>query len=324
MTRYVVLTIALIAVLVPSAAGAGGPVAGTDAGANGVTVPGLASRYVTVRAPGGTVVAQVDQDGGRIRASRVLRSRLVVPAVASDGSATGLSANGTTLVLATPRNNGPRRRSEFTVLDTRRLSPRSTISLRGDFTLDAISPDGDRLYLIESTSRDLTRYAVRAYDVGERRLLPHAIVDPEEKDEPMSGSPLARAMSPDGRWAYTLYDGNGEHPFIHALDTVAARAKCVDLDQLAGRDDLFSLRLKVEREGTVVVHQDGQPEPLLVVDPRSFAVREPALARPRASQPEANGGTTSWPLIVAGVALVGLVGVVAAVRASGARSAPAQ
>ena len=62
------------------------------------------------------------------------------------------------------------------------------IDLPAGCTVVDMRPDGDRLYLIESTSRrDLTRYAVRAYDVGERRLLPHAIVDPEEKDE-MSGA----------------------------------------------------------------------------------------------------------------------------------------
>jgi hypothetical protein len=263
MTRYVGLTLALFAVLCAPAAGSAGPFAGADAGTAGVTIPGLGSRYVAVRAPGGTVVREVDRDGGRIRASRPLRGRLVIPVVAADGSATGLSADGTTLVLAAPRNTFPRRRSAFSVLDTRRLAPRSTITLPGDFTLDAIAPDGGRLYLIQSTSpEDLTRYAVRAYDVAAHRLLPHAIVDPEEADEPMRGSPLARALSRDGRWAYTLYDGNGAHPFIHALDTVAARAKCIDLDALAGRDDLASLRLAVEPDGTVAIL--GGPQELRV------------------------------------------------------------
>jgi hypothetical protein len=316
MARSAALMIVLFAVLAAPAAAAKGPFAGADAGAAGVTVPGLGGRYVAHRADGGTVVTQLDRGGGRIRASHVLPGRLVVPAVAADGSATGLSADRRTLVLAAPRRF-PAKRSTFTVLGTRRLAPRTTITLPGDFTLDAISPDGNLLYLIESTSPDdLTRYAVRAYDVAEHRLLPGAIVDPEEADEPMSGSPIARAMSPDGRWAFTLYDG--EHPFIHALDTVAARAKCIDLDQLAGNGDLISLRLTVEPDGRLAVGRPGH-EPLLTVGSRTYAAAGPAIARPRAVNAAADGGI-SWLIIVAGVGVVGLVGVM---RVAGARSARA-
>ena len=156
--------------------------------------------------------------------------------------------------------------------------------------------------------------------MAEHRLLPGAIVDPEEADEPMRGSPIARAMSHDGRWAFTLYDDSGGHPFIHALDTVAASAKCIDLDQLAGFADLFSLRLVVAPDGAVVVRQPGQARPLHVVDARTFEVRDAAPARPRAAQDERGGGPTGWLVVAAGLSLVGFIGVV---RAAGARSARA-
>src|SRR3954449_6373377 len=107
MTRYAVLTIAAFALLAAPALGAGGPVAGSDAGPSGVTGRGIAVRYVTQRVRGGTLVLRVERQGGAIETSGFLRGRLVVPAVASDGSATGLSADGVTLVLAAPR--GPRR-----------------------------------------------------------------------------------------------------------------------------------------------------------------------------------------------------------------------
>ncbi|MDP9293614.1 MAG: hypothetical protein M3O90_04170, partial [Actinomycetota bacterium] len=268
MTRRLTLTLALltVALLAPPALGAGGPVAGTDAGPEGVTAPGDPSRYATFRTGGGTLVEQIQRDGGQITGWRFLRRALTLPVVAFDGSATGLSADGRTLVLASPRSGRPRRHSGFAVLDAQRLRPRFETTLRGDFTLDAISPDGNRLFLIQYTSRrDFSRYTVRAYDVGARRLLARPIVDPAEADEPMRGNPLARAMSADGRWAYTLYDGNGEHPFIHALDTVAARAKCVDLDQLAGRQDLFGLGLGIDRSGALVVREPEHHAALLVV-----------------------------------------------------------
>ena len=45
----------------------------------------------------------------------------------------------------------------------------------------------------------------------------------------MSGIPVTRMPSMDGRWAYTLYD-NGRHSFVHALDTARRTAVCIDLD----------------------------------------------------------------------------------------------
>ena len=73
------------------------------------------------------------------------------------------------------------------------------------------------------SARDLNNYAVRAYDLRTRRLLPRPVVDPHEADEPMRGIPVTRVPSTDGRWAYTLYD-NGRHSFVHALDTARRTA----------------------------------------------------------------------------------------------------
>jgi hypothetical protein len=320
MPRSLIALLALFAasqLVTPAAYAAGGPPAGVDAGRAGVTAPGDDSRYVTLPSGKGTLLARIRRAGGQIEASRLLRRPLVIPAVAYDGTATGLSADGRTLVLAGPRSVFPRRRSGFAVLDARRLRPRFTFRLRGDFSLDAVSPDGHRVFLIEQTSRrDLTRYAVRAYDVATRRLDPRPVVDPAEADEPMRGSPIARASSADGRWAYTLYDGNGTHPFIHALDTAQSRAKCIDLDQLAGREDLPGLGLTVDRHGAIGVHGPGAGRALLTVDPRSFAVRDPSAARPNAPRPaRADDNGVPWlPVLAVGAALLTLV-------AAGARAA---
>ena len=190
-----------------------------------------------------------------------------------------------------------------------------------------MSPDGRRLFFIEQTSpRDVTRYAVRSYDLAARRLDPRPVVDPAEADEPMRGSPIARASSADGRWAYTLYDGNAEHPFIHALDTAAARAKCIDLDQLAGREDLQALRLGVGRAGSIVVNEPSGQRPLLVVDPRSFAVRPPTAARPASAPRAPSDDGSPWPLLLGVAAVLALLagaGLAARrIRATAARAAP--
>jgi hypothetical protein len=311
MRRSLIAVLALFVVspFVTDAHAAGGPVAGLDAGPGGVTAAGDSSRYVTLPTEKGTLLARIRRAGGQVERWRVLPRTLVIPAVAYDGTATGLSGDGGTLVLASPRAGFPRRHSRFVVLDARRLRSRFAFRLRGDFTLDAVSPDGRRLFLIEQTSRrDPSRYAVRTYDVGTRRLDPRPVVDPAEADEPMRGSPIARASSADGRWAYTLYDGNGTHPFIHALDTAQARARCIDLDQLAGREDLPSLGLTVDRDGGIVVHQPTTRRPLLAVDPRSFRVRAPAAARPSTPRPtHAHQGALPWLPLLGATALLGLL-----------------
>jgi hypothetical protein len=85
----------------------------------------------------------------------------------------------------------------------------------------------------------------------------------------MRGAPLTRAMSPRGRWAYTLYDGGGATPFVHALDTARRTARCIDLDgvslQRASR-----LRMRATG-GTIELRDHGRVA--FVVDTRTFRVR---------------------------------------------------
>ena len=300
MSRLAALTVVVFALSAAPAWGSGGPAVGGDAGPLGVTADGLGARYVAQHVQGGTLLEAIDRDGGAILNSRFFHQNLMVPAVAFDGSATGLTADGTTLVLASPLR-GPTTR--FTVVDTRRLGVRGVITLRGRFALDAVAPDGARLYLVELLSSDGTRYAVRAYDMAAGRLLRAPVVDPTEADEPMRGSPISRVMSTDGRWAYTLYDGGGKAPFIHALDTVRAQAKCIDLDALAGRQDLLDMRVDLGDGGAVVV-QEGATHAILRVDPRTFAVSRVRPAAPPA--PAADSGV-GWLEPTLGAAVLALL-----------------
>lgn len=267
------------------------PVLGVDVGSKGVTVPGAAARYVTLwSGPKTTVVARVRRDGGRVDRSRLLEGTFTVPAVAYDSSASGLSADGKVLVLIQPRVSFPRARTSFAVLEARNLRVAKVLRLQGDFSFDAISPRGNRIYLIQYLSaNDPTKYAVRALDVGAGRLLPEPVVDPHEPDEQMRGQPLSRAMSPDGRWAYTLYDGNGKTPFVHALDTSRATARCIDLEALGGAENLWRLRLSIRGGGKQLAVRDGN-QTELVVSTTTFAVSSPTA--PMAASQESS---LTWP-----------------------------
>jgi hypothetical protein len=293
------------------ALGAGGPVPAQQGGA-GVSAPGSDVNYVAVWAGGNrTVVERVRRGGGAVERSRLLAGALGVPGAAFDGAGTGLSADESTLVLGDLVTRPTRTR--LVVLDARRLRPRARIALPGYFTVDAISPDGRWLYLLRYASPNgVGNYQVRAYDLRHRRLLAKPIVDPREPDEKMQGVPVTRIMSPDGRWAYTLYDRGDAPPFIHALDTQRRTAACIDLDDLTSAD-LSEQRLSLTG-GTLRV--EGPNGPVALVDTRTFAVRAPTAAAARPALPRAaaadDGGGFPWLLGI--LALVPLAGLAAVAR----------
>ena len=339
MTRLASITLVLVLALVPAggALADGLPVEGVDASLSGVAGTGPGDpRYVTLPAERGTVLAAVDPAGGQVLRSRYLPGRFTVPVVAYDGSPSGLAADGRTLVLIRPRVSFPRRATTFAVIETKRLRPRDVFTLTGDFSFDAVSPDGRWLYLVQYLSkRDPSRYLVRLYDLRRGRLLPKPIIDPREVGDVMRGMPVTRATSPDGRFAYTLYDGAGEHPFIHALDTVGKTARCIDLHGLMGFEFLNELQLDVSPDGGAlsVVHAQ---EPVVLVDMMTDQVTEPeAPVPPQPVQPEADADPPF--AVLAGIvtaAIVALAGLRRLVRrrrpgepggpASSTRSAPTE
>ncbi|MGH3024698.1 MAG: hypothetical protein ACRDNI_13650 [Gaiellaceae bacterium] len=288
-------------------AGADGlPVGGIEVGPSGVTRPDDAVRYVALRAGPDTVVARVEQEGGRVLGNRLLDGRFTIPAVALDGTAAGLSADGSTLVLIRPRRTFPRQETALAVVDTARLRLRETITLAGDFSFDALSPDGSLLYLVQYVApRDPTRYVVRGYDLDRGRLLPKPVVDPKVFGDVMRGYPVTRAVSPDGRWAYTLYDGGGGHPFVHALDTAERTAACIVVEALAGRDDLLETRLAVAEGGREVRVVAGR-ETVAVIDAVSLRLSEPSLPSPQAAAVDADA-SAPWAF-AAGFAVLLLAG----------------
>jgi hypothetical protein len=292
--------VAVLAGIVAGTAQADGlPVVDNQVGADGLIAPGGEHRFVTLPVGKNTVIARIVRGSGIVRQSRVLGEPLTIPAVAYDGSAAGLAADGSSLVLIVPRPGFPRASTKFAFLNARTLAVKRRLTLVGDFSFDAMSPDGRWLYLIQYTSAsDPLQYRVRALDSVTGRLLPKPIVDPREPGEAMNGIPLTRAMSPDGRWAYTLYDGT-EHPFVHALDTTGRSARCIDLDWLHGRRDLWQLRFSMSDGGRELSVRSGK-KTVAVVDTKTFAA---------ATGVDADDGRSPWVFVVGiGLLLVAAAG----------------
>jgi hypothetical protein len=286
------------------------PVDATEA--QGVTSPAGDFHYTTVSAGSGTVALRIATGSGEVDRIERLDGEYGVPLVAYDGTASGISAGGERLVLIRPRTSFPRRTTEFAVLDAERLRVIEELTLRDDFSFDAISPDGRLMYLIRYLDpRDPTAYEVRAYDLERERLLREPIVDEDEAPVTMGGFPQTRAMSPDQRWAYTLYASNdrGRVPFIHALDTETGNAACIDLDPgLVNPQRLWRMDLVPSADGSTLDVVD-RGEPVASVDLRDFSVSEPAVA-----DANADNGDVPWAVLGGAAVVLAILGGLAAGR----------
>lgn len=235
--RSAIVAIALVGA--QQAAGVG-PWLWTVEGGPGIAAPGGVD-YVTRLSGQATKVLAV-RDGQTVRSISV-PGRWGLQAATLAGGLTGLSGDGRLLVLTTPTRGESLGVSTFALVATPALTQLGTIRLRGDFTVDALSPDASTLYLIQHlTGDDVSRYQVRAYDVQARKLLSRVIADKRQAGWTMHGYPIARAATRNGSRVYTLYSPGNNYPFIHALDTVGKTAVCVGLPPLLGRPELAQRR----------------------------------------------------------------------------------
>jgi len=286
---------ALLALVPASAAADGLPAVGIDA--RPLAAPRGDVEYLTKAVKRGTLLIERGRQGGSQRQRRI-PGAFSIPAVAYDSSPSGISANGRRLILISPRTRYPRKRTTLAVVDPRRLSVRRLIHLKGDFSFDAISPDGALMYLIKYDPENLARYEVRAYNMHVQNLVANPVVDPDEADEPMTGVPVTRTSSADGRWAYTLYDSQ-EHPFVHALDTERSSAVCIDLDDLPRA---WGSSLELHGPKLDVVGPAGRVR--ATISTRTHTLVEPRAEPAKAAEDSEEAGTSWLPIAVPTAALL--------------------
>jgi hypothetical protein len=136
------------------------------------------------------------------------------------------------------------------------------IHLNGDFTLDALSPKGTMLYLLEYYQTGTSHYNVRAYDLNNNQLVQGSIADKNDLTEKMQGVALTRQISGDGDMAYTLYiNPVTNKAFIHILwlaDTINNSvpfpliARCLDLPVGNSPSLLHYYTLTLSRDGNTL------------------------------------------------------------------------
>jgi hypothetical protein len=253
MRRTLVLVTILAAIWAAvAAADGGGPAPGESFGSPGVIGPKGTIRYVTLPAGRGTVLEAVSVRHGDVRRWRYMRGSFGIPVVTFDYTGGGLARNGRRLVLVSRQTPALTR---IVVVDPATFKARTHLRLPGYWAFDALSPSGSLLYLIQyhgSPGQGAGQsYAVRALNLNTRQLYASAIVDRREPDEKMTGMPLTRVESRDG-WAYTFYSRTNTGPFVHALDTVHRQAFCVDVPSRLTADELWKVRLRLDRDQVLV------------------------------------------------------------------------
>ncbi len=192
---------------------------------------------------GTTIIHNLVVQPGFGGSTQEIDGRWRLPTVGLDPIPQGLSADRSTIVLVdADADHGAagadRTTSRFAVVDARlglSHEPR-IIELTGAFDFDALSPDGNLLYVAEQVPGPLDgRYQVRAVETATGRMRDAIIVDKRNIDEQMAGWPVDQERRPDGM-VMTLYRG-AEYPFVHALSSVEAWAVCIDLPT-RGFDDV--------------------------------------------------------------------------------------
>jgi hypothetical protein len=297
-----ILSLTAIAAFPATARADGIAFAGVKDGGDGTASADGLLHYVTLPMPKQTVVTKVTAEGSVLK-FRTLPGAWGIPQVAFDGSTGGLSAYGRILVLAQPPIGRMRHVSRFPVLETTNLRLVDLVTLEGSFSFDAISPDGSTLYLIEHVNRkDVAEYQVRAYDLAKDRLLPYVIRDHRSNQVEMYGYPMSRAASSDGRWAYTLYQGS-HHSFVHALDTVARKAVCVDLPMDTPPEYVADAHLALGPGGQNLTVESTVGGILAVIDTERLTLRPRVSDRPASAPAEE---AFPWMLVVGALAVSSL------------------
>jgi hypothetical protein len=185
------------------------------------------------RAKTGTTVVRYALPSGHLLAAMRVPGRLFLQAVSADGQRVVLGGTG------------PRTRTRFVVLDGYRIA--RTVTLRGVYESETISPDGTRLFLIHWLTN---RYELKLYDFTQRRLLATRTFEPDGSLEKMVGQAWTGVATRDGRWLLTLYvEGNGT-AFVHALDLVRGVGHCLDLPGRAGALEIGAAALVLSPDET--------------------------------------------------------------------------
>ncbi|HEU0000916.1 MAG TPA: hypothetical protein VFQ36_08465 [Ktedonobacteraceae bacterium] len=206
---------------------------------------------------GQTTVSVIDTQSGAMLRTITLAGNYST--TGQDFNHAVLSTDGHWLALR--ELNSSTSATTIALVDTQAGKVSKTIHLRGDFDLDAISLDGNALYLLQRLNDGTGKYYVQLYTVSENELYQGPIVDKSELNDPnMTGTAIARQMASDGNTAYTLYiDSYHNIAFVHILplDPSFPFARCINLPVGKSSDLLRFYTLALSSDGKTLYAANG-------------------------------------------------------------------
>jgi hypothetical protein len=219
----------------------------------------------------------------------------------------GLSPSGRWLVLTDTRPD----RTPFQIIDTTGAVQPKRIEIPGRYSFDAVSDNGESLYLVERLQG--TQYRVRVADVPSGSLVPGSIIDVKQvttadANGVMNGSYTTATAGPSGEWYFSVYQHPTKGPYIHALNTSARIAECIlDLPTFGNagpvemaKQPFWSLALGRQQQGTARLYAvNGALGQLALVDPYEIKVKQLATfkvpapsSRPATFTPQAGAAVS--------------------------------
>jgi hypothetical protein len=216
----------------------------------------------------GTTLSDLDPKTGAARHTMHLQGPFQLPPATISGLPGGLSQDGHWLVLQSFDANGTDTptATHFLVIDTSYKTGAKRIDMNGNFQFDAVSNDGQRIYLIQYLASN--SYFVRDVNVGSGVLDPTIIVDKTDGSSAMSGLRLSGVASHDGQWLYSVYIREHQGAFIHALNLQGNIAVCIDLpgSGYASSGDGLHWSLAMSADGSHLYAANGAMDLVADVD----------------------------------------------------------
>ena len=160
------------------------------------------------RATKRTTIRRYDTRSGRVRSRAAVAGKWDIVAVSANARDAALMKYGKRGVVVGVAD---------TAVHFRR-------ALSGNWEVEALSPDGSRLFLIHWNRSG--GYTLENIDTRSGRLRPTRL---DEVGEKMRGFAQGAVATRDGHWLLTLYLKNGGSTFLHALDLRTGLAHCIDL-----------------------------------------------------------------------------------------------
>lgn len=171
----------------------------------------------------GTALVDTNPSSGLTSSTMQLPGAYRLPAATSSGLPGGISPNGSWLVAQSYDGSA----THFVIVSTPEMRMAHTANLAGRFNFDAISDDGERLYLIQYLNG--REYYVRLYSVLTGTLDENIVVDKSDGAQSMTGLRLSGIATPGGGWLFSMYVRESDNPFIHVLSLDGPFAFCLDL-----------------------------------------------------------------------------------------------